>query len=244
MSGFERLLSPADLGTLRLRNRIALSPMGTNLGEADGTVGDAQAAWYEARARGGAGLVIVGSVGVAHPVACTDARQLGASDDVHLLGLRRLADDAHRHGSAIAAQLVHNGTQSLLDIAAGRPLLVPSKKRQPAPDDLSGMVTPEESADLMAPFGTPTAAYRVQVATDDDLAWVVERFVDAARRTLVAGFDGIELHAGHGYLLHSFLSPSSNQSDDRWGGSVEARAEQCVEACREGDGIELVLVRR
>jgi len=232
MSGFERLLSPTELGTLRLRNRIALSPMGTNLGEEDGTVGDAQAAWYEARARGGAGLVIVGSVGVAHPIACTDARQLGASDDAHLAGLQRLADVAHRHGSAIAAQLVHNGTQSLLDIAAGRPMLVPSKKRPPGPDELSGMVTPEESADLMAPLSEPTAAFRVQVATDDDLAWVVERFVDAARRVLDAGFDGIELHAGHGYLLHSFLSPSSNQRDDRWGGSPARRAELLVEVTR------------
>jgi 2,4-dienoyl-CoA reductase (NADPH2) len=94
------------------------------------------------------------------------------------------------------------------------------------------MVTPEESADLMAPFGEPTAAYRVAVATDDDLAWVVERFVDAARRVLAAGFDGVELHAGHGYLLHSFLSPSSNQRDDRWGGSPERRAELLVEVVR------------
>ena len=70
-------------------------------------------------------------------MACTDARQIAASDDAHLPGLRRLADDAHRHGAAIAAQLVHNGTQSLLDIAEGRPLLVPSKKRPPAPDALS-----------------------------------------------------------------------------------------------------------
>ncbi len=233
MSGaFERLLSPGALGTLPLPNRIALSPMGTNLGERDGTVGDAMAAWYEARAAGGAGLVIVGSVGIAYPVACTDERQIAASSDDHLAGLRRLADDAHRHGSVIAAQLVHNGTQSLLDIARGRPLLVPSKKRPPAPDELSGMLTPEESAKVMAPFASPTARYEVRVATDDDLAWAVDRFVDAARRCAQAGFDGIELHAGHGYLLHSFLSPSSNQRDDRWGGSAAERAELLVETVR------------
>jgi 2,4-dienoyl-CoA reductase-like NADH-dependent reductase (Old Yellow Enzyme family) len=232
VSGFSRLLSPGRLGSVTLKNRIALSPMGTNLGEADGTVGDAQAAWYEARARGGAGLVIVGSVGVAYPVACTDARQVAASEDAHLAGLGRLADDAHRHGAAIAAQLVHNGTQSLLDIAEGRPLLVPSKKRPPAPDELSGMLTADESAKVMAPFTSPTAAYSVQVATDEDLAWVVERFVDAALRCRRAGFDAIELHAGHGYLLHSFLSPNSNQRSDRWGGGAERRAELLVETVR------------
>jgi 2,4-dienoyl-CoA reductase (NADPH2) len=229
---FERLLSPGRLGSLELANRIALSPMGTNLGEPDGTVGDAQAAWYEARARGGAGLLIVGSVAVAYPAACTDARQIAASDDEHLPGLRRLADDAHRHGAAIAAQLVHNGTQSLLDIAEGRPLLVPSKKRPPAPDALSGMLTTEESEAVMAPFASPNAGLSVRVATDEDLTWVVERFVDAATRAQRAGFDGIELHAGHGYLLHSFLTPNSNQRDDRWGGSVEARAALLVDVVR------------
>jgi 2,4-dienoyl-CoA reductase (NADPH2) len=229
---FERLLSPGRIGTLELPNRIALSPMGTNLGEPDGTVGDPMAAWYEARAAGGAGLLIVGSVGVAYPVACTDARQLGASSDEHLPGLRRLADDAHRHGATIAAQLVHNGTQSLLDIAEGRPLLVPSKKRPPAPDELSGMLTADESAKVTAPFASPSAGYSVKVATDDDLAWVVDRFVDAAARCRDAGFDAIELHAGHGYLLHAFLSPNSNQRDDRWGGSPERRAELLVETVR------------
>ncbi len=232
MSGFSKLLSPVQLGSLRLRNRIAMCPMGTNLGEPDGTVGDRQAAWFEARARGGAGLILVGSVAVAYPSGSYDARQVACSDDAHLPGLRRLLDDVHRHGAAIAAQLVHDGGNSLLDIAEGRPLLVPSRKRPPAPDALSGMLTDEETAGVMAPFSSPTAAYSVREATDEDLAWVVERFVDAARRAQQAGFDGIELHGGHGYLLHAFASPASNQREDRWGGSVEARAELLVTVIR------------
>jgi 2,4-dienoyl-CoA reductase-like NADH-dependent reductase (Old Yellow Enzyme family) len=120
---------------------------------------------------------------------------------------------------------VHDGANSLFDIAEGRPLLVPSRKRPPAPDALSGMVTAEEGAAMMAPFSGPHAAYEVREASDDDLQWVVDRFVDAALRAQRAGFDGIELHAGHGYLLHAFASPFSNQRDDRWGGSLEARAE-------------------
>ena len=78
---------------------------------------------------------------VAYPVASFDRRQIAASDDAHLPGLRRLTDAVHRHGATVAAQLVHGGTSSLLDIAEGRPLLVPSKKRPTAPDALSGMVT-------------------------------------------------------------------------------------------------------
>ena len=232
VGGFEHLLAPGSLGSLALRNRIALCPMGVNLGDGDGRVGDRQAAWFEARARGGAGLLIVGSVSVAFPLGSFDGRQVAASDDAHLPGLRRLVEDSHRHGAAVAAQLVHAGSNSLLDIAAGRPLLVPSRKRLPAPDALSGMLTPEETAGVMAPFTSPDAAYTVQEATDEDLAWVVDRFVDAARRCVDAGFDGIELHGGHGYLLHAFASPSSNQRQDRWGGTVERRAELLCTAVR------------
>jgi 2,4-dienoyl-CoA reductase (NADPH2) len=232
VTDFARLLSPGQLGSLALKNRIAMAPMGVNLGEADGTVGDPLASWFEARARGGAGLVIVGSASIAYPLGSTDARQVAASDDAHLPGLRQLADDAHRHGAAIAAQLVHTGTNSLLDIAHGRPLLVPSKKRSPAPDALSGMVTDEESAAMMGPFAAPEAAFAVREATDDDLTWAVERFVESAVRCQRAGFDGVELHAGHGYLIHAFLSPASNRRSDRWGGSAAARAELFVEVVR------------
>ena len=230
---FPHLLSEGRLGSLTLRNRIAMCPMGTNLGEPDGMVGDRQAAWFEARARGGAGLILVGSVAVAYPHGSYDARQVAASDDRHLSGLTQLVRDVHAHGAAVAAQLVHDGANSLFDIAEGRPLLVPSRKRPPAPDALSGMVTDEETAGMMAPFAGPAAAYSVREATDDDLTWVVDRFVDAALRAQLAGFDGIELHGGHGYLLHAFASPASNTRADRWGGSVEARAELLVTVVRE-----------
>ncbi len=232
MTDFPLLLAPGRLGSLELRNRIAMCPMGTNLGEPDGTVGDRQAAWFEARARGGAGLVLIGSVSVAYPAGSYDARQVACSDDAHLPGLERLVGDVHRHGAAVAAQLVHDGANSLLDIAEGRPLLVPSRKRPPSQDALSGMVTDDELAGMMAPFSGPDAGYSVREATDEDLDWVVARFVDAALRAQRAGFDGIELHGGHGYLLHAFASPASNSREDRWGGSVEARAELLVTVVR------------
>jgi 2,4-dienoyl-CoA reductase-like NADH-dependent reductase (Old Yellow Enzyme family) len=225
VTSFGHLLSEGRLGSLALRNRIAMCPMGTNLGQPDGTVGDRQAAWFAARARGGAGLVLIGSVSVAYPAGSYSATQVACSSDEHLPGLQSLVGDVHRHGAAIAAQLVHDGGNSLFDIAEGRPLLVPSKHRPPDQDALSGMVTDGELAGMLAPFSGPNAGYSVREATDEDLDWVVERFVDAARRAQRAGFDGIELHGGHGYLLHAFVSPASNTREDRWGGSVEARAE-------------------
>ena len=155
----ERLLSPGRLGSLELRNRIVLCPMGTNLAEPDGTVGDDQAAWFEARARGGAAVVLVGSASVAIPPVRTG---LGRSRSATTGSCRDSSGSSatvHRHGAAIAAQLVHDGSQSMLDIAEGRPLLVPSKRRPPDTDELSMMLTPDEAAGMMAPFfTTPTFA--------------------------------------------------------------------------------------
>src|SRR5690349_3286537 len=195
---FEHLLAPGSFGTLELRNRLAMCPMGVNL------AGEDAVAWFGARARGGVGLIIVGSVSIGHPVGSFDHRQISCSTDADVPALRAITDEVHRHGAAIAAQLVHGGSQAMLDIAEGRPVLVPSRKRPPAPDELSTMLTEEELTKSMAPFTTPTARMSANEATEDDLAAVVASFAAAARRAVDAGFDAIELHAGHGYLIHSF----------------------------------------
>ena len=221
---FPHLLTPGQIGPLSLRNRILMCPMGDSLGDEDGTVSDRQLAYYEARARGGAALLVVGSVAVAYPHGTYDRRQLGASDDRFVDGLRALADRAHRHGALIAAQLVHDGPNSLADIAAGRPLLVPSVPSRPASDPLSAMVTGDEMEALFRPFASPSSRLDVRVADDADLEWVVAQFAAAASRCVDAGFDGIEIHAGHGYLIDAFLSPASNRRTDAWGGAIEGRA--------------------
>ena len=88
MTGFAHLLAPGAIGTLALRNRILMAPMGDSLANPDGTVSDAQLAYFEARARGGAALLLIGSVAVAYPDGCVDERQVGASLDAHEPGLR------------------------------------------------------------------------------------------------------------------------------------------------------------
>lgn len=223
---FEHLLATGSLGTLELRNRLAMCPMGVNL------AGEDAVAWFGARARGGVGLVIVGSVSIAHPVGSFDPRQISCATDADLPALSSITDEVHRHGAAIAAQLVHGGSQAMLDIAEGRPFLVPSRKRPPTPDALSSMLTDDELARTMAPFTTPTVQMTAREATEEDLAEVVASFARAARRAVDAGFDGIELHAGHGYLLHSFLTPFSNRRTDRYGGDAAGRATLFVEVIR------------
>lgn len=226
------LLEPGRIGSLELRNRILLAPMGDSFANDDGSVSDLQLAYYEARARGGAALLIVGSVSVAYPDGCVDVRQTAASEDRYLPGLQALADRAHAHGAAIAAQLVHNGAQSRHDIERGVPMLVPAKPSPPQPDALTMMMTPDELAAVTAPFTAPGARAHYRVAGERDLANVVEQFaaaVDVCRR---AGFDGVEIHAGHGYLIDEFLTPSMNVRTDEWGGDVDGRARLLVEVLR------------
>jgi len=226
---YPHLLEPGRIGGLELRNRILMCPMGDTLGNPDGTVSERQAAYFEARAAGGAALLLVGSVAVAYPAGTYDGRQLGLAADLFLPGLRDLAERAHRHGAGIAAQLVHDGANAKHDIAEGRPRLVPSPPHPSRPDALSGMLTAEEKAAMTAPFLGPNVTLECKVAGEDDIAEVIAQFVDGARRAAEAGFDGVEVHAGHGYLVDSFLSPASNTRDDRWGGTVDNRARLLVE---------------
>ncbi len=209
-----------------------MAPMGDSLANEDGSISAAQLAYFEARARGGAALLLVGSVAVAYPDGCVDARQVAASDDQFLPGLTELATRVHAHGAAVAAQLTYNGALARYDIARGHPMLVPAIPKRSRPDQLSMMVTSEEIAGFMAPHASPSAKVEYRVATDDDLARVIDQFADAADRCRRAGINGVELHAGHGYLIDEFLSPALNHRDDEWGGTTENRARLLLEIIR------------
>ncbi len=238
------LTAPTVIGPLALRNRMVLCPMGDDLAEPDGTVSQAQLDHYEARAAGGVGLLLVGSVSVAHPHGAHAAEQVAASQDAHVEGLAALARRAHRHGAAIGAQLVHAGPNAVLDIAEGRLMLVPATPPRLSMDALSGMVSAEEMEAMTEPFVRPGAAIAYREANEEDLAAVVARFAAAARRVAAAGFDAIEVHAGHGYLIDAFLSPRTNTRSDRWGGDVVGRSRllvQVLEAIRAAVGPQVAL---
>ena len=221
---FPELLKPGQIGALQLRNRILMCPMGDSLANADGTVSERQRRYFEARAEGGAALLLVGSVSVSYPRGSYASWQTSAARAGDVDGLMGLVDVVHRHGARIAAQLVHDGGNSLFDIEQGHPLLVPSLPARSRPDRISMMVTPEEITAMTAPFTAPTARMGVQVASDVDLAEVIEQFATAAQHCVAAGFDAIELHGGHGYLLDGFRSGYANQRDDDWGGDLAGRS--------------------
>ncbi len=228
---FERLLAPGRIGSLELRNRLVMSPMGTNQERADGHLGEPILAWYEARARGGVGLVIAGVAGVSWPEGAANPRQAALSDDRFLPDWRELARRVHAHGARLAVQLHHGGKVATGDIVAGRPLLVPSVPRAGRPDLFDDLTADEREAATGA-YRAPGARLAYREMDEDDLARVIERFAEAALRARRAGADAVELHAGHGYLIASFLSPASNRRSDAWGGGLEGRARLLTETLR------------
>jgi 2,4-dienoyl-CoA reductase (NADPH2) len=232
MSGpFEHLLSPGRLGPLELKNRILMTPMGTNQERTDGCLGDGILDYYEARARGGVGMVIAGVAAVTWPDGACNPNQAALSDDRFLPDWEEFARRCHRHGAKAAAQLQHASKVAQEDVAAGRPMWVPSIPEAKA-GDLFAELTREEVAKAASAYQAPGAKVAYHVMTEADIAFAIERFADAAARAQRAGLDGVELHAGHGYLISAFLSPASNRRSDGWGGSLEQRARLLVETIR------------
>ena len=228
---FDNLLAPGRIGKLSLRNRIVMSPMGSNLSEPDGHCSERIQAYYEARARGGAGMIIVGVAAIAWPEGACNPNQVAISGDEFLPGLSALARRVKRHGCAAAIQLQHAGKVAVRDIVAGRPMLVPSIP----PVDKGEMIetlTEQETAAFVKSYTAEGAKVEYRVAQTADLQRLVEQFALAALRARQAGFDGVEIHAGHGYILSEFLSPHVNGRQDEYGGSLENRARLLQEVIR------------
>jgi 2,4-dienoyl-CoA reductase (NADPH2) len=216
-SGFRHLFSPLRLGPVTLPSRVVLPAHLTNYAE-DGLPTARHAAYYAARAAGGAGLVITEE----HTVAPGDRayeRLIRGWDDAVLPGYRALTAAVHAHGVPVLAQLNHNGGQG------------------------SGL---HGRAPVVAPSPLPDPLFReVPVALDPaGIAAVVAAFADVAARCAAGGFDGVELQASQSSLLRAFLSPATNRRTDAWGGPPANRARlllDVVRAVREALGSGRVL---
>ncbi|MEP4147349.1 MAG: FAD-dependent oxidoreductase [Halioglobus sp.] len=220
---YNHLLSPGRIAGLNLRNRIVMSPMGSNLSEADGHCTERIQAYYEARARGGAGMIIVGVASVAWPEGACNPNQVAISSELFLPGLSALARRIKRHGCAAAIQLQHAGKVAVRDIAVGRPMLVPSLPPQDK-GDMVNALTADEMHAFVKSYSAEGARVEYNIASLEDLQRLIEQFADAAGRAQNAGFEAVEIHAGHGYILSEFLSPHVNQREDEYGGCIENRA--------------------
>lgn len=190
-----KLFDQFKVKNMTLKNRIVMPPMCMYSAAADGKATDFHLMHYASRAIGGTGLIIVEATGVS-PIGRISDNDLGIWDDDQISGLKKVVDACHAQGAKIAIQISHAGRKS--QSACGQPL---------APSALAFSNEYQQPAEL----------------TKIQLADIADSFRKAAFRADKAGFDGIEIHAAHGYLLHEFLSPLTNKRTDEYGGCLENR---------------------
>ena len=182
---------------LTIKNRLVMPPMATNMATEDGSVTDRHVTHYSTRAEGGVGLIIV-----EHTYVTEDGKasrnQLGIYDDKLIAGLKRLTGAIHSHEAKAILQITHAGSKTKRDLTGKQPagpwnIPVPGGDESPRP------------------------------LTVDEIEGIVKTFKEAASRAVAAGFDGVELHGAHGFLLGQFISPLVNHRRDKYGGSLEGR---------------------
>jgi NADPH2 dehydrogenase len=189
------LFTPLSLRNVTLKNRIVMPPMCMYSAADDGMVTDWHILHYATRAVGQVGMIIVEATGV-EPRGRISNRDLGIWEDGHMEGLKRIVDAVHSQGSKIAIQLAHAGRKSQVTNSIS--------------------VAPTAIA-FSEEYSVPVAL------TVDEIRSIVQQFTNAASRAVAAGFDAVELHAAHGYLINQFLSPLTNHRTDEYGGNLENR---------------------
>ena len=222
------LASPASIGNLKLKNRMIMAAMGSNFASEDGHTTEQLTAYYEKRAQGGIGLIILETSAITWPAGASMPNMIGFSKDEFIPSLKSLTQRIHQHGSKIAAQLNHSGKIAQEDVIAGRPIPVPSIPKS-EPSDMFGLLTQDEIMNFIKAGGPDGKGPRYHELSADEIQQEVQHFVDAAKRAKAANFDAIEIHAGHGYLISSFLSPAVNKRTDEYGGTPEKRAKLLVD---------------
>ena len=212
-------MTPGRIGRLAIKNRLIRAATSETMATERGEATEALVRLYSDLARGGVGLIITGHIYV-EARGQYEPRQLGLEHDSRIAPLARVTEAVHRHGGLIFAELSHAGSQSLIaDIVPLAPSVVEN-----------------------AIFSRPPAEM-----SDAEVEKVIADFAAAAGRAQRAGFDGIHLHSGNGYLLSQFNSPFANRRDDRWGGDPQRRARFILEvyrAVRHATGADFPITAR
>jgi NADPH2 dehydrogenase len=212
------LFSPYRIGYVDVKNRVVMPPMCLYQADDTGKVNDFHLTHYGARALGGVGLIIVEATGVEGRGRISD-NDLGLWDDAHIEGHQKLVALCHRFGAKMAVQLAHAGRKSVCKAStpvAPSPLAFSNENGYKMPHELSL----------------------------EEIALIKTHFVHAALRAASAGYDLLELHAAHGYLLCEFLSPLTNRRNDGYGGSLENRCALVLEishAVLQATGLPLLV---
>ena len=193
-----KLLSPGKIGTLELKNRFVVPPMGTNFGTYEGMVTDDMIAYYRRRAKGGFGLIIIEVTAVDRKGKAI-VNEVGLWDDDQIPGFKKLMDAIHEEGSKVVVQLHHAGRQSVPPYIFNEMPEAPSR------------------------VACPMLNFPPEAMTNERVWEIIDEFGDAAVRAKKAGADGVEVHGAHGYLVAQFMSPHANKRTDEFGGDFFGR---------------------
>lgn len=238
-SRFRTLLSPGHIGGMYVKNRIVMSPMGTNLAGEDGYITEQIKRYYEERAKGGAGLIIVEVASIDYPKGAVMPRQVAISDDEFIPALAELVEVVHRHGAKIAIQLQHGGKLATTDMKQGRVPVSASAVPIPMDAALKDLSLAEIMKIASGFTEIPEGGPQARELAVEEIGEIVQRFGEAAERAKKAGFDGVEIHAAHSYIIAQFLSRAQNKRQDAYGGELKNRARillEIIHAVRERVG--------
>ena len=195
---YPSIFSPLTVKSMTVKNRIAMLPMGSNMGGEFGNITDDHIRYYEQRAKGGTGLIIVENACV-YKQGLNGTTQIRIDKDRYIPGFSRLVERIHSYGACASLQINHAGAGA-----------IPERTGM---ESLSASCEPNKAG---GPIPRPM--------TKDEIMHAVKCFGDAAARAVAAGFDAVEVHCGHSYLISQFTSPIYNKRDDEFGGSIENRA--------------------
>lgn len=218
------ILKPVITDKIVLNNRLVLPPLETTKANEDGTVNKELIDHYDKMSKGGCfGLIIVEHSFISHQGRASEG-QLSAAEDSNIPGLRKLTEAIHLNGSKVIMQLNHCGSM-------GNPVITKSEVIGP-----SSIINPRSKAQMMP-----------REMTRDDVSRIIEKFSCAAKRAKSSGFDGVEIHSAHGYLLNQFYSPITNRRTDEYGGDIRNRIRlhlEVISSVRDAVGEEYPILLR
>ena len=208
VNGYRKMFEPTAIGTMEVKNRLIMAPMGTRLANESGAVTQRQIEYYAERAKGGVGTIITEVTCVDHPLGVTGPTNMTLHDNGYIGCHNELVEEVQAYGVKIICQLVHAG-------------------RQTKPASVKGMQP-------VAPSAIPCKFLNVipRELSTSEVEDIVVKFIEAAVRVKTAGYDGIEIHGAHGYLISQFMSASSNHRRDRYGGDLTKRMSFPLEIIR------------
>ncbi len=195
---YPKIFEPLTIKRTTIKNRIAMTPMGTNYGETSGEMSSRHMNYYTLRAKGGTGLIILENANVEYPVGSNGTSQIRIDHDSFMPRFYQLVETLHKSGTTVAIQINHAGASA-------------SSARTGMQTVSSSNIPTKAGGEIPRPM------------TREEILHTVRKYGEAARRARDIGFDAIEIHCGHSYLMSQFISPYYNKRTDEFGGSVENR---------------------